>query len=172
MRKGEKLQILKLMRELKKNVNWLNQFIIDNHHAPRIEPSLPASQILDKLSDELLAKLLSELSGIKRNCQDKGYPDDFDSIPVPDISASSEEIEIKLNLPDGQPLDDFESQILIHLVMNGKQSASDISRATGIQRAETYNYLSTLLAFGFILSTSDKPLKFYCEPGIASKLTG
>lgn len=54
-----------------------------------------------------------------------------------------------------------ESRILVYLMTHGHSSASDISRYTGIQRTETYNYISGLLAKGIVFSTFDRPQKYY-----------
>jgi len=165
-------QILKLLRGLKKDSHWLNQFIMDNHRSsPRVEPSLPIPQVLDRLHDHLLAKLLSELSALKKSNEENGYPKDFDSIPAPDIPTSYDEIENRLNMLESLQLTEIESRIMIHLIINGKQSAADISRATGIMRVEIYNNLSTLLQKGTVLSTTDRPQKYYCAPGVANNFT-
>jgi sugar-specific transcriptional regulator TrmB len=47
---------------------------------------------------------------------------------------------------------------------HGSSTASDVSRHTGIQRTETYNYISTLLAKGVVFSTFDRPQKYYGLP--------
>src|SRR5438067_2647851 len=44
---------------------------------------------------------------------------------------------------------------------NGTTTASDVARHTGIQRTDTYHYLSSLLAKGVVLSTFGKPQKYY-----------
>jgi sugar-specific transcriptional regulator TrmB len=44
---------------------------------------------------------------------------------------------------------------------NGSTTASDIARHTGIQRTDTYHYLSSLLAKGVVLSSFGKPQKYY-----------
>jgi sugar-specific transcriptional regulator TrmB len=44
---------------------------------------------------------------------------------------------------------------------HGNSTASDVSRHTGIQRTETYNYISTLLSKGVVFSTFDRPQKYY-----------
>jgi HTH-type transcriptional regulator, sugar sensing transcriptional regulator len=54
-----------------------------------------------------------------------------------------------------------EARILVYLMTHGHSSASDISRYTGIQRTETYNYISGLLAKGLVFSTFDRPQKYY-----------
>lgn len=54
-----------------------------------------------------------------------------------------------------------EAKILIFLMSNGSTTASDIARHTGIQRTDTYHYLSSLLAKGVVLSTFGKPQKYY-----------
>jgi sugar-specific transcriptional regulator TrmB len=54
-----------------------------------------------------------------------------------------------------------EARILVYLMTHGHSSASDISRYTGIQRTETYNYISGLLAKGIVFSTFDRPQKYY-----------
>jgi len=118
----------------------------------------------------LLAKLLSELSALRRSYEENGYPKDFDSIPTPDIPASHDEIEERLNLLDGLQLTELETKILIHLIMLGKQTAADIARAVGIRMAETYDCLTKLLVKGNVLSTTDRPQKYYCAPEVADNL--
>jgi len=54
-----------------------------------------------------------------------------------------------------------EARILLFLMVHGNATASDVSRHTGIQRTETYNYISTLLAKGVVFSTFDRPQKYY-----------
>lgn len=54
-----------------------------------------------------------------------------------------------------------EAKILIFLMSNGSTTASDISRHTGIQRTDTYHYLSSLLAKGVVLASFSKPQKYY-----------
>jgi len=57
-----------------------------------------------------------------------------------------------------------EARILLFLMTHGNSTASDVSRNTGIQRTETYNYISTLLAKGVVFSTFDRPQKYYSLP--------
>jgi sugar-specific transcriptional regulator TrmB len=57
-----------------------------------------------------------------------------------------------------------EARILLFLMTHGNSTASDVSRHTGIQRTETYNYISTLLAKGVVFSTFDRPQKYYALP--------
>src|SRR5712692_1691181 len=57
-----------------------------------------------------------------------------------------------------------EARILLFLMTHGHSTASDVSRHTGIQRTETYNYISTLLAKGVVFSTFDRPQKYYSLP--------
>lgn len=57
-----------------------------------------------------------------------------------------------------------EARILLYLMTHGSSSASDVSRYTGIQRTETYNYISTLLSKGVVFSTFDRPQKYYALP--------
>jgi DNA-binding transcriptional ArsR family regulator len=163
----EKIQIIKLLRELKKDRNWLAQFLIYNNPAPKVDLSLPISQLLERLPDTLLAKLLSELNGIKRSYENNGFPRDFDSVPVPDIPATLVEIERNQSLLESLNLTALESEILVHLLVEGVETASHISQSTGIQRVETYRYLSALMAKGLVRATDDRPQKFYCEPEIA-----
>lgn len=54
-----------------------------------------------------------------------------------------------------------EAKILIFLMSNGSTTASDIARHTGIQRTDTYHYLSSLLSKGVVLSSFGKPQKYY-----------
>jgi sugar-specific transcriptional regulator TrmB len=57
-----------------------------------------------------------------------------------------------------------EARILLFLMTHGNSAASDVSRNTGIQRTETYNYISTLLSKGVVFSTFDRPQKYYALP--------
>lgn len=57
-----------------------------------------------------------------------------------------------------------EARILVFLLTQGHSNASDISRQTGIQRTETYNYISSLLSKGIVFSTFDRPQKYYSAP--------
>ena len=57
-----------------------------------------------------------------------------------------------------------EARILVYLLTQGQSNASDISRQTGIQRTETYNYISNLLSKGIVFSTFDRPQKYYSVP--------
>ena len=57
-----------------------------------------------------------------------------------------------------------EAKILVFLLSEGQSNASDISRRTGIQRTETYNYISNLLSKGIVFSTFDRPQKYYSIP--------
>src|SRR6185503_6751458 len=57
-----------------------------------------------------------------------------------------------------------EARILLFLMTHGNSTASDVSRHTGIQRTETYNYISTLLSKGVVFSTFDRPQKYYALP--------
>lgn len=57
-----------------------------------------------------------------------------------------------------------EARILMFLMTHGHSAASDVSRYTGIQRTETYNYISTLLSKGVVFSTFDRPQKYYSLP--------
>lgn len=78
--------------------------------------------------------------------------------------AASPGMEIEKNLiAELQKLDLTlnEARILVYLMTHGHSSASDISRYTGIQRTETYNYISGLLAKGIVFSTFDRPQKYY-----------
>lgn len=57
-----------------------------------------------------------------------------------------------------------EARILVFLMSHGQSQASDISRQTGIQRTETYNYVASLLAKGIVFATIDRPQKYYSAP--------
>ena len=57
-----------------------------------------------------------------------------------------------------------EARILLFLITHGNASAAEVSRHTGIQRTETYNYISTLLSKGIVFSTFDRPQKYYSLP--------
>lgn|SRR5574341_541110 len=75
--------------------------------------------------------------------------------PIMDIEknlvAELQKLDLTLN----------EARILVYLMTHGHSSASDISRYTGIQRTETYNYISGLLSKGIVFSTFDRPQKYY-----------
>jgi hypothetical protein len=159
-----------LLIELKKDRKWLSQFLIYNHSATKVDMTLPINLVLNRLPDTLLAKLLSELNGIERSYEDYGFPKDFNSAPASDFSTSSLEVERNQGLLKSLNLTVLESLVLVHLFLEGVQTASDISRSMGIQRTETYNYLSGLLSKGLVISTHDRPQKFYCHPDIALKL--
>lgn len=66
-------------------------------------------------------------------------------------------------LPDFQKLDLSlnEARILIYLMIRKHSTATDVSKYTGIGRTETYHYLSNLLSKGVVLSTFDRPQKYY-----------
>ena len=57
-----------------------------------------------------------------------------------------------------------EARILLFLITRGNASAAEVSRHTGIQRTETYNYISTLLSKGIVFSTFDRPQKYHALP--------
>ncbi|MEO9320092.1 MAG: helix-turn-helix domain-containing protein [Nitrososphaera sp.] len=57
-----------------------------------------------------------------------------------------------------------EARILLFLITKGSASAAEVSRHTGIQRTETYNYISTLLSKGIVFSTFDRPQKYHALP--------
>lgn len=54
-----------------------------------------------------------------------------------------------------------EIKVLVCLMSNGPSSAEDISRNIGLERAETYNLLSSLLSRGIVFSIPDRP-QSYC----------
>jgi len=70
------------------------------------------------------------------------------------LTAELQKLDLTLN----------EARILLFLMTHGNSTASDVSRHTGIQRTETYNYISTLLAKGVVFSTFDRPQKYYALP--------
>lgn len=72
----------------------------------------------------------------------------------------------KTLLPELQKLDLSinESKILVYLMIRKYSTATDISKYTGVGRTETYHYLSNLLAKGVVLSTFDRPQKYYALP--------
>jgi sugar-specific transcriptional regulator TrmB len=78
------------------------------------------------------------------------------------VSNPNSEIENSL-ISELQKLDLTlnEARILLFLMTHGNSTASDVSRHTGIQRTETYNYISTLLSKGVVFSTFDRPQKYY-----------
>ena len=161
---------MELLIELKKDRKWLCQFLIYNNPVPKVDLSQPINLILNKMPDTLVARLLSELLGIKRSYESNGFPVDFDSVPSSDFSPTSLGIERNRSLLESLKLNELESVVLVHLFLGGMQTASAISRSTGIQRTEIYNYLSGLLSKGVVVSTHDRPQKFYCDPDIALKL--
>lgn len=69
-------------------------------------------------------------------------------------------------LPDLQKLDLSlnEAKVLLYLMIRKHSTATDASKYTGIGRTETYHYLSNLLAKGVVLSTFDRPQKYYALP--------
>ncbi|UVS70134.1 TrmB family transcriptional regulator [Nitrososphaera viennensis] len=69
-------------------------------------------------------------------------------------------------LPDLQKLDLSlnEARILLFLMIRKHSTATDVSKYTGIGRTETYHYLSNLLSKGVVLSTFDRPQKYYALP--------
>lgn len=81
-----------------------------------------------------------------------------------EFKVTNPNMEIESNLvAEFQKLDLTlnEARILLFLMTHGSSTASDVSRHTGIQRTETYNYISTLLAKGVVFSTFDRPQKYY-----------
>jgi sugar-specific transcriptional regulator TrmB len=81
-----------------------------------------------------------------------------------DFKATNPHADIEANLvAELQKLDLTlnEARILLFLMTHGSSTASDVSRHTGIQRTETYNYISTLLSKGVVFSTFDRPQKYY-----------
>ncbi|MEW5840138.1 MAG: helix-turn-helix domain-containing protein, partial [Thermoproteota archaeon] len=66
-------------------------------------------------------------------------------------------------LPDLQKLDLSlnEARILLYLMIRKHSTATEVSKYTGIGRTETYHYLSNLLSKGVVLSTFDRPQKYY-----------
>lgn len=56
-----------------------------------------------------------------------------------------------------------EARILVFLMTRGNSSAAEVSRHTGIQRTETYNYISELLKKGIVFSTFDRPQRYYAQ---------
>jgi hypothetical protein len=159
-----------LLVELRKDRKWLSQFLIYNNASLKVDVSLPIIQILNSLPDTLLANLLSELTGIKRIYENNGFPKDFDSAPPSDFSPTFVSAD-RLGLLESLNLTELEALVLLHLFLDGVQTASDVSRATGIQRTEVYNYISGLLKKGAAVSTNERPQKFYCATEIALKLS-
>ena len=89
------------------------------------------------------------------------------SFKMDEFKVSNPNSEIENNLiAELQKLDLTlnEARILLFLMTHGNSTASDVSRNTGIQRTETYNYISTLLAKGVVFSTFDRPQKYYALP--------
>ena len=85
------------------------------------------------------------------------------SFKMDEFKVSNPNSEIENNLiAELQKLDLTlnEARILLFLMTHGNSTASDVSRNTGIQRTETYNYISTLLAKGVVFSTFDRPQKY------------
>lgn len=86
---------------------------------------------------------------------------------IDELKATNHNLEIENSLTvELQKLDLTlnEARILLFLMTHGNSTASDVSRYTGIQRTETYNYISTLLAKGIVFSTFDRPQKYYALP--------
>lgn len=155
-------KILSLLRKLKKDTNWLLNLILDSKDktvASTVNTQMTAEELLKKCSDEVATNILFELKGIEKRYETEGYPMDFQFIPEPEIWERPEEhlmdYLMKLDLTAS------EARVFWYLLTHGNSTASDVSRATGIQRTETYNYLSTLLAKGIVFSTFDRPQKYY-----------
>lgn len=165
-------EILSLLRKLKKDKNWLLDFILGSkviETAASVTSEMTVIELLSKCTDEIGVKMLFELKGIEKKYETDGYPKNFDSLPTPDIPDSTLALRPKF---DDQTFDQLmelditksEARILFHLMTHGNSTASDVSRHTGIQRTEMYNYISTLLAKGVVFSTFDKPQKYYALP--------
>ncbi len=96
-------EILRLLRKLKRNTNWLLSFIIDskeNSIAAAVDTAMTVSELLSKCSSQLRARILSELKGIEKRYELEGYPSNFESIPSPEFpefsgSASKNQTEAK-----------------------------------------------------------------------------
>lgn len=103
----------------------------------------------------------------------KVYDADLDYSELEDSIYSSDKMDHafakyflavqKKLLPDLQKLDLSlnEARILIYLMIRKHSTATDVSKYTGIGRTETYHYLSNLLSKGVVLSTFDRPQKYY-----------
>jgi sugar-specific transcriptional regulator TrmB len=103
---------------------------------------------------------------MRHNIAQQHETDTFSSQDLKDLTTSQDyaESQIKQELvSEFKKLDvgANEAKILIFLMSNGSTTASDIARHTGIQRTDTYHYLSSLLAKGVVLSTFGKPQKYY-----------
>jgi hypothetical protein len=164
-------EIVLLLKSLKKDKNWLLNFILESRVRPvasTVDSSMSIFDLLGRCSQGLLTRILLELKGIKQKYETEGYPKGFDSIPVPEfqpLTSGSGYVE-ELFLPHMKllGLTSNEVRILMFLVTHGRTTASDVSRHTGIQRSETYNYMSTLVAKGVVFSTFDRPQKYYALP--------
>ena len=136
--------------------------------ASTVDSSMSIFDLLGRCSQGLLSRILFELKGIKKKYETEGYPRDFDSIPVPEfqVPTSGSGYVEELFLPHMKllGLTTNEVRILMYLVTHGRTTASDVSRHTSIQRTETYNYVSRLVARGVVFSTFDRPQKYYALP--------
>jgi sugar-specific transcriptional regulator TrmB len=108
----------------------------------------------------------------------KLYDNDLDAAEIEDSILYSNEGKIdhafvkyfltiqKKLLPDLQKLDLSlnEARILLYLMIRKHSTATDVSKYTSIGRTETYHYLSNLLSKGVVLSTFDRPQKYYALP--------
>lgn len=91
----------------------------------------------------------------------------YASYSVQEVEPDSDAVRIQEDLvSEFRKLDlsANEAKILLFLMSRGTSTASDISRSTGIQRTETYHYISMLLSKGVVLSTFSKPQKYYSLP--------
>ena len=96
-------EILLLLKKLKRNANWLLSFIIDNKEksiAAAVDTDMTVSELINKCSSQLRARILSELKGIDKRYESEGYPPDFESIPSPEFpecSGSTTKNQIEAN---------------------------------------------------------------------------
>ena len=57
-----------------------------------------------------------------------------------------------------------ETKILFNLMIYHNSTAAELAKRTGIGRSETYEYLASLLSKGVVLSTLDRPQRYYSLP--------
>jgi sugar-specific transcriptional regulator TrmB len=57
----------------------------------------------------------------------------------------------------------FEERIFDFLQSHGPCYAEDIRRYFGLQGAETYNFISSLICKGLVVSTFERPQKYFAK---------
>ncbi|MEW6603095.1 MAG: helix-turn-helix domain-containing protein [Thermoproteota archaeon] len=61
-------------------------------------------------------------------------------------------------------LNNHEARILLYLMIHKCRIANTISQDLGINRTETYKYVSNLMKKGLVFATTDRPQKYYALP--------